>query len=118
VTKPTFLANSREHAEACHQRWHHRRNRRQEDATYEDEWYGQQCGACRYYVPLRGALADDYGACSNVRSALDGQVVFEHDGCEQHANAGDWWTEDAKLCRGDASSSDRALRADGPKQKS
>lgn len=82
-----------EHARACHQRWMARRNRKQEAPEYKEEWYRQQCGACTYFAPLAGLLGDDYGACSNVASMFDGRVMFEHDGCDQFDDAGEWWTE-------------------------
>lgn len=66
------------------------RNRRQEDPAYKDEWYGEQCGICIYFIPLSGALGCDYGACSNSASHFDARVMFEHDGCEQFSSAGDW----------------------------
>jgi len=65
-----------------HERWLERRNRRQEDGDYRDEWWGEQCGACRWWVPLSGVFADDYGACTNPASPRDGLVQFEHDGCD------------------------------------
>ena len=71
-----------EHGRACHDRWMDRRNRRQEDPQYQDRWYAEQCGACRYFVRLQGVLEADYGACSNTKSPFDGRVMFEHDGCE------------------------------------
>lgn len=42
-----------------------------------------QCGLCRYYVPLRGGLGRDWGACTNPRSYLDGKVTFEHWTCKE-----------------------------------
>jgi hypothetical protein len=50
----------------------------------------EQCGACRYWVPREGALATDWGACTNEASPFDGVVRFEHDGCEAYADAGEW----------------------------
>lgn len=40
-----------------------------------------------YYVPLSGALGEDYGACTNGDSKFDHHVMFEHDGCEMHLHA-------------------------------
>lgn len=60
-----------------------RRNRKQEEPEYRDEWWAHQCGACRHWVPLTGELGSDYGACTNERSPFDGKVQFEHDGCDQ-----------------------------------
>jgi Protein of unknown function (DUF3027) len=78
-----WLAEDLTHFCACHKRWADRRNRRQEAPGYRDEWYAEQCLFCRYWVPLIGAFADDYGACSNPRSPFDATVRFEHDGCAE-----------------------------------
>ena len=58
-----------------------RRNRRQEDSQYRDTWYYEQCGGCRFWIPLVGSLGSDYGACTAAGSTFDGRVMFEHDGC-------------------------------------
>lgn len=69
---------------ATHERWMRRRHRKQEDASYKDAWYSEQCGGCAFFIPLSGPLADDYGGCANPESPFDKRVMFEHDGCEQH----------------------------------
>ncbi len=46
-----------------------------------DEWVSNQCMFCAYYLLLPGKFAADWGVCSNVKSPMDGKVVFEHDGC-------------------------------------
>jgi hypothetical protein len=71
-----------EHRQACHDRWMELRNRRQEEQSYKDEWYAEQCGSCRFFVPLQGLFSADWGGCSNAKSPFDGRVMFEHDGCE------------------------------------
>ena len=38
------------------------------------------CG-CVYYIPLLGALASDWGVCSNPDSHRCGLLTFEHQGC-------------------------------------
>lgn len=60
----------------------HLRHRRQGEASYEEEWWAEQCGACISWIPLSGELGDDYGACAGAASKFDGHVRFEHDGCE------------------------------------
>lgn len=70
---------------ATHERWLDRRLRKQEEPDYRDEWWGAQCGACRYWVPLSGIFGDDYGGCTNPNSPRDGCVQFEHDGCDEFA---------------------------------
>jgi len=65
-----------------HDRWMDKRNRKQEDSRYKDEWYESQCLRCKYFIPLSGIFKDDYGACSCEKSIYDGHVRFEHDGCE------------------------------------
>jgi hypothetical protein len=67
-----------------------RRSRKQEADGYKEEWWAEQCGMCRYLIPLSGAFADDYGICSNPRSDFDGLVRFEHDGCDKFSAAEDW----------------------------
>jgi hypothetical protein len=89
------LVDSPEHANECHQRWMLRRNRKADTPGYRDEWYGEQCMFCAYFIPLVGAFADDYGVCSNSLSAFDGIVRFEHDGCSEFIE-GEWWQEKEK----------------------
>jgi hypothetical protein len=84
------LRNNKEHTKQCHDRWIEKRNRKQEDPSYLDEWYDEQCGGCIYFIPLMGDLADDYGACSNPQSEFDGIIRFEHDGCGKHEQAEEW----------------------------
>jgi hypothetical protein len=75
-------------ADDPHERRRHRLNRRMDSPDYRDEWYGEQCLHCRFYVPLDGPLGEDYGACTNAVSPFDGRVMFEHDGCEAFDAAG------------------------------
>lgn len=91
MTKTTLAKDDEAHAQECHQRWAARRNRRIEDeASYQEEWFSQQCGICRYWIPVCGQLGTDYGVCSNAVSVFDGLVRFEHDGCEHHEAADEW----------------------------
>jgi hypothetical protein len=77
---------------AVHERWLTRLNRRTGDPGYLDEWYRQQCGSCRRWIPLSGQAGLDWGACTHEQSELDGHVRFEHDGCSHHEDAGGWQT--------------------------
>ena len=77
-----MLSNDREHFQTCHERWAEKRNRNIDSPDYKDEWYEEQCFDCKYFIPLTGIFADDYGACTNEHSPFDKQVMFEHDGCE------------------------------------
>jgi len=86
------LRNDEQHAVQCHQRWMKLRNRKQEAPNYQIEWADQQCGMCQYWIPLTGALGTDYGACSNSASPFDASVRFEHDGCDEFVDAGEWVT--------------------------
>ena len=79
---------------AIHDRWMPRRNRKPESPEYRDEWYVQQCGMCRFWIPLSGELGSDYGACTNPRSPFDGRVQFEHDGCDEYEEAEEWGLPD------------------------
>jgi hypothetical protein len=78
------------HFRACHERWMEKRNRKQEEPGYKDEWYAEQCGMCKYFAPLSGAFAEDYGVCSNSSSEFDGFVRFEHDGCDVFSESEGW----------------------------
>jgi len=83
------LADDDDHRVLSHERWIKRRNRNPDDPSYLDEWWRQQCLMCRFYIRLSGALAEDYGVCSNPLSPFDGIVRFEHDGCEYFDEADD-----------------------------
>ena len=85
-----LLRDDREHADRCHHRWCERMNRHQYDKNYKDEWYAQQCGACSFFIPLIGALCEDWGVCSNAATPFDGTVRFEHDGCDLFQSSGEW----------------------------
>ena len=86
------LGLNQAHIHACHERWMERNNRRWSNGEVDapDEWYQQQCGCCRYYIPLQGLLQTDWGVCSNAATSLDGRVMFEHDGCDAHEAAEEW----------------------------
>ncbi len=56
-----------------------------------DDEREDQCGDCRFFIPLDGAFALDWGVCSNPSAARDGSLVFEHDGCDQHVRAATGW---------------------------
>jgi len=71
-----------------------KRNRKQEEPSYDDAWWASQCGHCRFWIPLSGGLGQDYGACANPASALDGTVRFEHDGCDAFDAADSWGQPD------------------------
>ncbi|MGC4013422.1 MAG: DUF3027 domain-containing protein [Luteolibacter sp.] len=66
------------HFQRCHERWIQQAN------YIAKGWIEFQCHTCAYYVPLTGAFACDWGACTNRNSPEDGRVKFEHDGCDMH----------------------------------
>lgn len=78
-----------------HARWVARRSRDTARSNYRDEWYNEQCGSCKFWFPLAGELGSDYGACASARSLFDGMIQFEHDGCDQFEDAGEWITPDS-----------------------
>lgn len=88
--KDKHLSNDRQHFAACHQRWMEKRNRKQEDHNYRDEWYSEQCGRCVFYIPITGVFFLDYGACSNEASPFDKTIMFEHDGCTEFKDTDEW----------------------------
>lgn len=63
-------------------RWIQRTNRPLEHPNRPDEWIWNQCYFCTYYVELGHAIGEDFGVCACAESKKDGQVVFEHDGCD------------------------------------
>jgi hypothetical protein len=73
-----------------HDRWARKVNRIAEGQPYEDAWYDQQCGACRFWLPLAGPMGADWGACANAQSPFDATTRFEHDGCDQFTGSGFW----------------------------
>jgi hypothetical protein len=83
------VKNDMRHAAATHQRWVQLANRRQGDPDYLSAWYAEQCGACRFWGPLSGALGLDYGGCTNQASPYEGTVRFEHDGCDVFEASGE-----------------------------
>lgn len=44
------------------------------------------CSTCAYFVPLRGALGTQFGACSNEYSPSDAHVVSLEHGCGGHSD--------------------------------
>jgi len=87
------LALNREHTRACSARWPgHIGNLTpgQSMSDLPDEWYNNQCGQCRYYIPVMGLLGFDWGLCSSANSDFDGRVMYEHDGCSEYSGADAW----------------------------
>lgn len=65
---------TQDEADAAEKRW----AMRSYLPRYDDNY---QCGGCRFFA----AFGADYGVCCNVASAMDGNITFEHGGCEQHS---------------------------------
>ena len=53
-----------------------------------DPWQDCSCG-CNFYHVLSGAVASDWGVCTNPKSPRVGLLTFEHQGCPE-------WTEDPR----------------------
>ena len=68
--------------QAIHARWSESLNRRTDDPKYQESWTFEQCGGCIHWLAIAGQIGADWGVCSSAESAFDGQVRFEHDGCE------------------------------------
>lgn len=45
-----------------------------------------ECHTCGYFVPLRGSLGTQFGACTNVFAPDDARVVSLHHGCGGHSD--------------------------------
>jgi len=54
-------------------------------ARNDNEVYENQCGGCRFFMPIEGDSSFDWGACGNPKSDRIGTVVFEHHGCKEHS---------------------------------
>jgi len=80
-------------AKETHSRWIKTRNRvsDESDPAFEEKWVWEQCGICKFWVPLTGSLGADWGACSNSASPFDRRVMFEHDGCDFFEEAREGW---------------------------
>ena len=51
------------------------------ERSRENDW-GPDCSCgCRFFVPLNGTLASDWGACGNPASPRAGLLTWEHQGC-------------------------------------
>lgn len=51
------------------------------ERSRENDW-GPDCSCgCRFFVPLAGALASDWGVCRNPASPRAGLLTWEHQGC-------------------------------------
>ena len=83
------LRDNKQHHRSTHERWVAERNR-VTDSDSPDDWWAEQCGICRYWLPLDGGWGLDWGVCSNPQGNFDGVVRFEHDGCEHHDAADEW----------------------------
>ena len=83
--------NDPELQKAASRRWKDHRHRCPGDPGAPERWAFEQCGRCRYFIPLDGPMGADWGACSNNDSPFDRQVMFEHDGCDAFVDSGlDW----------------------------
>lgn len=38
---------------------------------------------CKYFIPLKGELGNDWGVCCNSKSHRCGLLTFEHQGCQK-----------------------------------
>lgn len=73
--------------DATHERWCAR-----SPGLAADEHVDDQCGACRFWIPLASRTGLDWGVCAAAASPFDGTARFEHDGCEHFVFSGDWAT--------------------------
>jgi hypothetical protein len=76
------LAFEKRHIARTHERWL--------AADGQTEPPRDQCGSCRYWVPLTEPWGYDWGACTNPASVRDGTVQFEHAGCDAFERADRW----------------------------
>lgn len=48
----------------------------------EEQHHWVDCShGCRWYLPVEGLLAMDWGVCTNPKSHRAGLLTFEHQGC-------------------------------------
>lgn len=72
------ITPSPEEIEAAERRWV---RRAYSLSLYTEDYIEHQCGGCRYFA----ATGSDFGICWNEKSPLDGQLSWEHAGCEYHS---------------------------------
>jgi hypothetical protein len=80
-------------AKEAHSRWITQRNRipDESDPEFQESWVWEQCGICRFWLPLAGSLGADWGVCANHSSPFDRKAMFEHDGCDFFEEAPQGW---------------------------
>ena len=61
-----------------HSRWIRSRNRvpDESDPAFKEAWVWEQCGICKFWLPLAGAMGADWGVCSNPASPFDREAMF------------------------------------------
>ncbi len=79
-----WLGVNARHIDLCRARWLRRRNRMPEEQEVP-EHRGQHCYACQYWMPIGGALIDEFGICSNAASPFDRTARGRDDGCDRFA---------------------------------
>lgn len=81
-----WLGANAKHLERCRGRWLRRRNRTPE-AQQLPGHRGELCQGCRYWMPIRGLLEDEFGVCSNWASPFDRTARGADDGCDKYVAA-------------------------------
>lgn len=93
----TFLYRDENHRYQTHTRWLNgqvslNRNRDGKNPEFHKnslDWVNEQCSMCQFYIPLKGELGRDWGACTNTDSIKDGKLTYYYDGCEHFSLAED-----------------------------
>ncbi len=74
--------NDPRHRDATARRW---------SADFDDgAWRDEQCGRCRYWIPLAGDWGSEWGVCSCADSPHDRRATFEYDTCAAYSAAAEW----------------------------
>jgi hypothetical protein len=74
--------NDERHLDETTRRW---------TADFDDsQWRDEQCGRCRFWIPLSGNWGSEWGACSNAASPHDRRATFEYDACAAYEPGPEW----------------------------
>jgi hypothetical protein len=97
---PTEARYSPSHRTATYKRWSARLNRSMNDQSYREEWRGEQCGLCQFWIPMAGWWGLDWGGCSNERrrsTAQRGTSTMDVMSTEKPPSGTDRWSSQRRI---------------------